>query len=94
MTLVTFRLQFPEFQNIPDAQVTQFLSVAASMMDLGIWGNQFDQGQAYLAAHLLVRSAFGQSGRMIAKDGAASSTYKSEYDRLVTVVAAGYGRAL
>ena len=46
-----------------------------------------DQGQAYLAAHKMALSPWGQDTRLSAKDG--STTYWTHYWRLLRQVAAG-----
>lgn len=64
-TTVLFKTRFPEFDSIDGVRVQLFLDDAALSMDTGIWGNIYDVGQAYLAAHYLslaLKSSVGARG--------------------------------
>lgn len=88
MNYQTFIVQFPEFATTDSNLVASMLAASALEIDPNIWGNLGDQGQAYLAAHKLATSPFGQNVRLVAKDG--TTTYEREYRRLVLSVTSGY----
>ncbi len=54
-TVAEFRTEFPEFDEpvATDEQVQAKLDFAAAMMDVDLWGDLYDSGQLYYAAHLL-----------------------------------------
>lgn len=56
----------PELAGVDDATVDVFLGLAAERMDATAWGDLFQQGAVYLAAHLCVlaqrAAATGVSG--------------------------------
>lgn len=87
MLVADFRKQFPEFINVPDVLITAMLTAAALEVDPEVWGVKADQGQAYLAAHKLALSPWGNNARLVARDG--STTYETHYRRLVVQVARG-----
>lgn len=88
MDLPTFRTQFPEFKGVSDSVVSAWLAAAALEIDISLWGMKADQGQGLLTAHKLATSPFGQSARMVAKDG--TTTYWFNYQKLVRQVSSGY----
>jgi hypothetical protein len=88
LTLTQFLTQFPEFASTDLAMVQAILTAALLEIDASVWGPKADQGQAYLAAHKLALSPFGQQARMVAKDG--STTYEKHYKSLMGQVASGY----
>lgn len=92
MNLSTFRGLFPEFNGVPDAMVTGWLAQAATSIDVNIWGTKADLGQAYLAAHYLATSPFGQNARMKQVAGIATdpTTYMTNYKRLQREVSTGF----
>jgi hypothetical protein len=80
MQYAQFITQFPEFQNSDAALVQAQLTAAALEQDPSIWGVLFDQGQAYLAAHKLALSPYGQNAQMVARDQV--TTYLTHWERL------------
>lgn len=88
MTYAQFITQFPEFSAADAAQVGAMLAAALLEIDQSIWRAKADQGQAYLAAHKLALSPFGQGTRLVAKDG--TTTYFKHYDMLRRQVASGF----
>lgn len=87
-TLAEFRAAFPEFSRASDALVNAKLTDASGTMDVTVWGDRYDQGQLYLAAHLLALAPGGQSMRL--KTGEMTSVYWSRYKSLLRIVTAGY----
>lgn len=87
MDLSTWRVQFPEFKNVADEMAQAFLNAAALEVDVPTWeevsAGLSDQGIAYLAAHKLTMSPFGQAARLAAKDG--STTYGKHYEKLQAI---------
>lgn len=88
MTTVQFLTQFPEFKTADLSLIQAMLDAALLEIDVSIWRTKADQGQAYLAAHKLALSPFGQNVRLVAKDG--STTYYTHYQALRSQVASGY----
>jgi Protein of unknown function (DUF4054) len=96
--LADFRTQFPEFRGVNDSVVTAMLGAAFLEIDVCVWGGystvtgtpgtKADQGQAYLTAHKLATSPFGQNAKLVAKDG--STTYFKTYMTLVRQVSSGF----
>lgn len=65
ITPALFKVRFPEFDTVADDRIQLFLDDAALVMDAGVWGDVYDLGQSYLAAHYLAlanKSAGGSSG--------------------------------
>ncbi len=100
MILSDFRTAFPEMNGVSDALVSAKLAAAALEIDTGVWGGYgstgaltlADQGQAYLCAHKLATSPFGQNARMVIKDrmGYESTTYGQEYYKMIRIVSSGF----
>jgi hypothetical protein len=88
MLIAQFLIQFPEFAKTDFNQVQATLDAAALEIDASVWRAKADQGQAYLAAHKLALSPFGQGARLSAKDG--TTIYWTHYEKLVKQVASGF----
>lgn len=88
VTFTSFRIQFPEFNNVDAALLTAHLNAALLEIDPVIWGAKADQGQMYLAAHKLALSPMGQSARLVSKDGV--TTYLTHYKKLQLSVSSGF----
>ncbi len=88
MTLTEFKIQFPEFRSVPDPLLTATLAASALEHSAEVWGTLLDQGIAYLAAHKLALSPYGNTAKLAGANG--SSTYYSHWGDLVRKVAQGY----
>lgn len=88
VTVAAFIVQFPEFTRVDVAQIQAHLDAADLEIDRIVWGAKADQGQAYLAAHKLALSPFGNNARLVTSS--QSTTYCVHYDRLVRQVGSGY----
>lgn len=88
MNVQTFLIQFPEFAKTDINLVQSMLAAALLEIDPSVWRAKADQGQAYLAAHMLATSPFGQNVRLMAKDG--TTTYWTRYEKLRGQVASGF----
>lgn len=88
MNLNDFLIQFPEFRTADVNLVQAMLNAALLEIDAGLWRAKADQGQAYLTAHRLAMSPFGQNARLVAKDG--STTYFQHFKELRSQVASGF----
>lgn len=78
---------------MPQAQVQANLNAASLEIDQSVWGPKADQGQAFLTAHKLALSPFGQNARMVIKDQKGfdlTTTYQVHYKALVRQVSSGY----
>jgi len=82
------KVRFPEFVNVPDAVVQAVIDDVAVEFDTRVWGKYLNKGMAYLVAHVLTLSPYGQQARIAAKAG-SSTTYFQEYQRMLSVVATG-----
>jgi hypothetical protein len=80
MNLADFRTRFPEFDLASDTYVQAYLTDALLELDAVVWGALLDLGQAYLAAHRMASSPWGQSAKLISEDG--STTYWKNYENL------------
>jgi hypothetical protein len=87
VTLATMRVRFPEFALASDAYVSAFLDGAARQMDVDVWGDLFDDGQMFLAAHEMALTVAGQTAGLSNKHG--ESPYLFRYEQLVRIVARG-----
>jgi hypothetical protein len=87
VTLASFRVHFPEFEGASDSLVQAKLDEAALALDERVFGARFDEAVRYLAAHRLALSPFGQTARMVAKDG--STTYGETYAGVQRACAGG-----
>ena len=89
-TLAEFRASFPEFARAADSQVEAFLARALVSVPATTWGVYQDEGQMYLAAHLLALSPYGQNSRLESDD--KQTTYGLRYRELQVEVAAAWAR--
>lgn len=88
MDVSTFCTQFPELANAGEPMLQAFLDAADLEIDRKIWGAKADQGQAYLAAHKLTLSPWGQNARLVSTDG--KTTYAVHFESLQMQVTSGY----
>lgn len=61
ISLSQFRTRFPEFDSVENSEVNFALSDASDEMDVTRWGDRFDSGQGFLAAHYVSISSTGSS---------------------------------
>lgn len=92
LTRAAFIDQFPEFAATADRAAGQTLidaMLAAALLEIDpdSWGDKSDQGQAYLAAHKLAVSPWGNASKLSNKDG--TSTYGAHYQGLLRQVSGG-----
>ncbi len=87
MDLAHFLIAFPEFGEADTPLVQAKLDEAAREIDASVWLTRADDGQGYLAAHLLAMSPMGNAAKLVTKD--ASTTYETHYKRLLRIVTAG-----
>lgn len=87
VTLASFRVHFPEFDGADDSLVQAKLDEAALALDERVFGVRFDEAVRYRAAHTLAISPFGQTARLVAKDG--STTYGSQFEQVSRACAGG-----
>ena len=57
ISLSQFRTRFPEFVDVDDSVINFAIADAADDMDVVRWGNRYDTGQLFLAAHFTVLSS-------------------------------------
>lgn len=87
--------RFPEFkpggnsqqQLAAQAVIVTELTRAASHVSTTVWGDQADDGIAYLAAHRIATRPGGAYARLVGKDG--TTTYGKEYDRMRSMLLVG-----
>lgn len=78
----------PEFEGASDAMITQALVDAESMVNADMFLETTNQAIRLLACHNLALSPAGQAARMVNDSG--STTYYTQYEKLVKVSAIGY----
>jgi hypothetical protein len=88
LTVDAFVLAFPEFSEVDAPYLQSKIDEAGRQIDPNTWGVRADDGQAYLAAHLLALSPLGNAAKLVAKDG--STTYEKHYKRILTLAAGGF----
>ena len=93
VTPASLRQGFPEFTGTPDSLVQAKINDAGAFVDAGVWGDKYDTGIAYMAAHLLACSPAGQNARMI-DPKTAKTTYKTVFANLVPIAVAGGNRVI
>lgn len=86
--LAGFRARFPEFNGVGDAYINTQLGDAQLQVDPAVWNLKTDLGVYYLTAHTLALSPFGNSAKLVAKDG-KTTTYGAKYRELQLAVASG-----
>lgn len=82
MSLARFLKRFPEFdeKGIDAGLIELAIAEAQSEMNQKYWGELFEQGSHFLAAHKLAISPMGEACRL---EGAQEKTiYQLEYERL------------
>ena len=92
ISLVDFRVKFPEFANVPDALVSAQLADTILEINASVWKECTSQGHGLLTAHRLSLSPWGQGVKLVSKDG--TTTYGKQYSELRTIVACGCARLL
>lgn len=99
ISLVDFRVKFPEFANVPDALVNAQLSDTILEINASVWRELTSQGHGLLTAHRLSLSPWGQGVKLSAKDTVrgnayTTTTYGAQYMEMRTVAACGCARLL
>lgn len=90
MTVAQFLVRFPEY-DVPgeptaEALISAKLAEAANRVSAGVFGSRHADALGYLTAHLLSQSPLGQQARL---DATGITTYWSEFQALVRLMAAG-----
>jgi len=85
MDIATFRLRFQSFGKVSPARVQDALDAAARRMSQITWGTLYDDGQGYLAAHLLAFDPQGQMSRLN-KTAPDKTVYWDHYQALLALV--------
>jgi len=90
VTTALLRLRHPAFSGVPMLVVERCISEAESRTDSEVWGDRYDQGVMWLAAHLIAISPeFTQGGGECACDAEGMTSYLRERKRMARVVAGG-----
>lgn len=102
VTATSFKDRFPEFAAVADARVDVFLDDARAELAEAAWGDWYDKGTSYLAAHFLTvanATAGGSSGTVsplssvtvgdVSENYAAYLTSKSGTDAYFSATAYG-----
>lgn len=66
-----FMALFDEFKAVPQPKIQAFLKIASNRLGKQAWGETYDTGVCYLAAHMLV-SAGGNAGTQTGAGGATA----------------------
>lgn len=88
MTLSRFRLEQPEFLEVPDTFIQAYLDEATLELDVEIWGDKLDAGIKYLAAHKMALSPQGMAAKLV--DSKGNSTYNVHWELLAKSIASGF----
>ncbi len=80
MTLVEFRVAFPEFKTAGDELVQNKLDFASRVLSREVLDDMYDEAHGVKAADMLAKSPFGQSARMVNKDG--TTTYSRRFEEI------------
>ena len=62
-----FVAKFPEFSEVGDlapASITSAISTARSFVSQSLWGDRYEDGVLYKAAHLLAMTPMGENARL------------------------------
>lgn len=70
----SFKIRFPEFDSVDDTRIQLFLDDAEVILNPVFWGDKYDMGQAYLAAHFLVIGTNSEAGSTSPSSGVASKS--------------------
>ena len=88
MTLRQFVRRFPEFRDSDPTLIQSKLDDAAEQIEDDVWGGKANQGQAYLAAHLLAINPMGEVMRL--EKDSDKTVYLLNYKKLLRQVAYGF----
>lgn len=92
MDTITFKARFPEFNRLPDVTIQDAINRGVAQTNANVFGTLQDEASAYLAAHFLALSPYGQQARLVAKDG--NTTYFLHWIRIAQLKSAGYARVV
>lgn len=88
VTVQNFRNAFEEFRKTDEELIASKLRFARQRINATVWGDIYDQGVMYLAAHLLSVAPAGQNTKL-KPENAAKTVYWLEYERLRNTVTYG-----
>lgn len=91
--VATFKANFPEFQDAPDALVQAQLNYAISMINLPQWGISMsqdltEQGTFLYCAKYLALSPYARKMALVSKEG--KTIYDDRLRQLVRIAASGH----
>jgi hypothetical protein len=87
-----FKQAYPDFENTSNSLVSQKLTAALGRINTEVWGDQADQGQMALAAHLLSISPQGEQARLKMEN--RGTMYGKEWRQMIKEVTMGAGRVI
>lgn len=82
------KARFAEFASVDDALVSEWLGVASRQMNPDRWGSKFNDGQMFLAAHMLKLGRIGSTSLPSAARGPVVSESVGSVSRSYAVDAA------
>ncbi len=90
-----FVKRFRAFRKTDRDFVEEKIAEAQRQLSESVWGDLFDDGVGYLAAHLIAMSPGGEHARLIPRNakpvrGEALTTYERQFKRLQRMVASGF----
>lgn len=80
----SFKIRFPEFEPIPDIRVEMFIDDAVLELSESSWGDRYDVGVYYLAAHLLAmgsETAAGNPSGIVPISGGSADGLSTTFSR-------------
>lgn len=87
-TAAQLKARFAEFASVEDALVSEWLGVAARQMNPDRWGNKLNDGQMFLAAHMMKLGRIGSEAAPTAARGPIVSETVGAVSRSYAVDAA------
>lgn len=83
-----FLTAFPEFENADPGLLNSALASAATMVDECVYGRQYGVAVAYLAAHRLALSPWGNASKLSTEKGKGATTYMLHFEEIRASVTA------
>jgi hypothetical protein len=93
LTLSQFRIDYPEFRTIPDAQVQSALDKAALRTSADVLGTFEDEYHGNRTADILISKPSGASGRQVPEGEKKVNVYAQKCEELETLTCGFQGGA-
>ena len=84
VTPAAFKISFPEFSTLSDAEIQRFIDEASACVSVSAWSARADTGVSYLTAHLLSEFGTGATGGVFGF-GAVKLIAEGEFGKMVAL---------